>query len=343
MVDAKYLFPNLDFEYELLDRARPQARGVRDQIARWSSIMRLVEGWCDARVHANGPPPPGEAKWLPWGVTPSFLELSTPGRFPDANVVRTVNSKIYSHDLEARFDCLLPGAQIVRSYADAQHALSGQAGGWILKNPFGVAGREARIIEVRELESLREWISKTLTRVEGLVLEPRVERRLDWSVHFQVCESDVKPLGVVELLADEQGNLRGHRVGADDPPTAAVERAFDAAREVASAGYFGPLSIDGFAGKLEERNLSRPICEINARMSFGRLALELGRFVGAREYTWWHPPRSRRPDPQTLEPVDEAQGIGPFRLPDFCDPQGVSETVVFRAACAPWVNASTKS
>lgn len=338
-----YLFPNLDFEYELQRGARPASNSVRAQIARWSRILRLIPGWEEAQPYCgeseSGEKPADGADWLAWGVTPTFLSLMPRGRFPDVDTVRTVNSKLFSHDLERRIGCSLPGATIVDTLDALDEAVRDSSGEWIVKNPMGVAGREKKIFRASESHSVHAWATSQLTLTGALVLEPRVDRKIDWSLHFELGPDATEFLGAAELVTDRVGTHRGHRVGDIEVPPAVVEAGSKAAEAAADRGYFGPLSVDAFAGRFMDgevaRPIVRPICEINARMSFGRLALELQRFVGSK-FTWWHPPVSKQKEAEELEPVDQALGAGPHRLPDFCDPAGASRTLIYRGHPEPW-------
>jgi hypothetical protein len=107
--------------------------------------------------------------------------------------------------------------------------------------------------------------------------------------------------GITGLLTDAQGTYRGSRLfgDAEIPPAnvspsnilQVVERA---ARHVQERGYFGPLGIDVMqylASDGESR--WRPLQDINARLTMGRVALGLRRLFGPGERAdWLHTRRS---------------------------------------------------
>ncbi len=317
------LYVNLDFEYELMLGRRPETRAVRRQNQRWSHILRLMPGCENARPRDQS----GDGEWLAWGVTPSFLALRPEGNFPDAECVRHVNSKVYSAALEESLGASLPGAQICESPEEIEEALANRSGDFFVKNPFGVAGRE-RIVaaDARLSDDQAIWLERQFALVDAVVVEPRVDRIRDWSIQFELEESGARELGVCELITDAMGNHRGHRIAEEKPSRKMQLLARDAARRVYEQGYRGPLGIDAFEGRLDQALVERPLCEINARVTFGRLALELARFVPEREFEWRHPPAGEVS--RATVSVDDADDVGVYRLPDFADPDGRSGTEI---------------
>ena len=93
--------------------------------------------------------------------------------------------------------------------------------------------------------------------------------------------------GITPLLTDHLGTYRGSRFrGArcqfarvDEFP-AVLEIVTQAARRIQQLGYFGPLGIDAMRYRTAEGQVRwRPLQDINARLTMGRLALGLERIV----------------------------------------------------------------
>ena len=111
------------------------------------------------------------------------------------------------------------------------------------------------------------------------MFEPWVEHTREFSMHFDVQKSTahsvprVQFVGHCQLVTDSGGVYRGSRVIPDVPlPEGALECGQKVCHELAQLGYWGPIGIDAFEGVLNGTPVLRPLVEINARYSFGRMA-----------------------------------------------------------------------
>ncbi len=316
---------NLDFEYEWA--ARQMGRGwrapsaVRKVTRRWSHVMRIVApeaevwSWPEAEELA-----PGEGSAVAvWGWTPAVVEaLEAKGvsfKAPPLEVVGEVNDKCFSHGVEKALEMALEGACLVSDEAQCQEAAKVMAGPWVLKHPWGVAGRQQRRGEGAVPEEVLRWAARWWAQGGQMVMEPRVDIEEEWSLHFQVGDTGIEEVGQARLLCDGRGTFRGVEVGELRVDGEALEGARRAAEMVAERGYRGPLGIDGMKGWVGQERVVRAVTEINARWSFGRLGLELRRRLGRGRAVmgWLHPPRGTRPSREGLE-----------RLPQEVDPEGRS-------------------
>lgn len=290
---------NLDFEYEL---AGLPVSKFAPLLAKWRYLLRLLPGFEEAdcldpmgSLGYQGP----VKRLAVWGVTRRTYRLarSLGHALPDPGVVQVVNDKRFSHGLEQELGIALPGSRIV----DSLEQLQDLSHDWVLKHPFGVSGRERRVGRAGCFsDSDRGWARKRLQQGWTLVLEPWVEGRRDFSHHFEVSrEGGVSYLGACELLTDSGGGFLGNRVG-EEPFTEALDAGTEAVRRVAEQGYWGPVGVDGFLAP----GLVRPLVEINARFTFGRMTLELGRRMPAG-FTWHHRP-TQTGDYPLPEPLRES-------------------------------------
>jgi hypothetical protein len=125
-------------------------------------------------------------------------------------------------------------------------------------------------------------------------------------IQFDVPPSGApRLLGIAPLVCDAAGQYRGSWF--TDPPgdaadfqrrwQYAVEMADQAARRVQAIGYFGPLGIDAMRYRGPEGAVwFRPLQDINARWTMGRLSLGWRRWLQKDEHGfWWHGPRAEAP------------------------------------------------
>jgi len=344
---------NLDFEYELASQ-NPSYRPLpllSDLSKRWRFLLRLLPG--SERADCLNPeilqrlikPHQFRSKsdrFLVWGVTPRSSRiagyLGLEKSFPPVCVVRTFNDKRFSHRLEKQLNVSLPYSGVIDSPEQLQNAVKACPHDWVLKHPFGVSGRERMVGKASQLsESALGWARRRFRDGWSLLFEPWVEQRTDFSFHFQIDpDSSVHELGYCHLLPDPGGVYRGNRVTPTIPPNAqALEVAKQIAAILAERGYWGPLGIDSFCGLLGKTPVLRPLVEINARHSFGRLALALSRYLPHEwSYLWWHPNRAEMPKALARIPaLAESSGLKPgaYSLPVNVDPQRESGTILLTA------------
>jgi len=130
-----------------------------------------------------------------------------------------------------------------------------------------------------------------------LVIEPWLERVLDFSIQLEMGPDGLKLCGYTGLINDRKGQYQAnwaeancHRripaaVGAlfrDRPEVASGFERFYAnvfaplGEELRRAGYLGPVGIDAFVYRAPEGGCRlKPIVEINPRYTMGRLTVEL--------------------------------------------------------------------
>lgn len=326
---SRWIHANLDFEYELRHgRTWTPPPPVQRHMAKWRYVLRAMPGWEDAAV-AQGPQ---AGEWMVWGWTPKLRAWAGVAE-PDHACVIKANSKVFSHDLAMSLGVALPDERVCTTLDEVEAAVRG--GIWLVKHPLGVSGRER--IEVRAaLDARQRGFVERCLREGPVLVEPLVDVAREWCVQFDVTSTGVHRVGTAMLLTDAHGQHRGHILGLEEPPDDAVSTAHRAAEQVRAIGYRGPLGVDGFSGTLEGQHVDRPISELNARVTFGRIAVELARHV-LEPMAWWLPSDRARPDV-----APSAWGDGHFqRLPDHIDPDAASGSVVLagEAEILRWLGA----
>ncbi|NGP61601.1 DUF3182 family protein [Paenibacillus thiaminolyticus] len=238
---------------------------------------------------------PDQAQWrrrlqeLPWAVyavTPSAAVLAqrfgVGARIPAAHIASRVNSKAYSHRLAVRLGWNPPG-HVAEDADEAMRIgteLLRQAGKLVLKDPYGVSGSGNLAVDSAPLlERLIGFMrdQQRAGKPVQLLLEPWLEKEIDFSCHLQI-----RPDGAVSLLGVQQMVNRGHNYGgshAGEPELAERLNAsgyFAAMEQLAATlyeeGYFGPVCVDSM---LLAGGRVHPVVEINARHSMGLLNYSL--------------------------------------------------------------------
>jgi uncharacterized ferritin-like protein (DUF455 family) len=172
----------------------------------------------------------------------------------------------------------------------------------IIKESLGLAGSNAmRLFEPEILETHCRWIANAVANKNQLVVEPWLERELDFSVQLEMTDGGLKLCGYTGLINDAKGQFQGNvaapghqkKIPANlialfpEPPDIA-QRLHTVYAEIFSlleyelrrAKFLGPIGIDAFAyrdgvGKIR----LKPVVEINPRYTMGRLTVELMKHV----------------------------------------------------------------
>jgi hypothetical protein len=217
-----------------------------------------------------------------WCPTPRALAVLrragvAPAPAPPLDVLRRANHRRFCAELGQP----LPGARYVAALDELEAVIAGPspAGHWLLKRPFGFAGRgRLRVAEGALEASARRWVLASLAPRAlnvgdvGLQVEPWVERRGDFSLHGHVSRNGAIRLGepCVQRCDARGAYLDAARAAAgdlDERERRDLEAAAaEAGRALADAGYFGPFGVDAFRWADERgRLLFNPRGEINAR------------------------------------------------------------------------------
>lgn len=234
---------------------------------------------------------PGAPDWPGWPDWPDWIDWlwSTP---PDPEAAWRCNDRRFCLPVQAALGCRLPGAALIDSL-DALRAHLAALGpgpdGWVLKAPFSASGRLRVRRRGRDLDrGIEARIARLLTRFGALCFEPWMERVLDIGCLGLVAGADACHVFPPHRLeTDHAGVFRGIAIAdgwlAPDHHRAVVHAATEAGRALGRAGYRGPFGIDAFVYRHDQApggQALQPLCEINARLSFGFVAHALARRLG---------------------------------------------------------------
>jgi len=314
---------NFDFEHQLAEpmRSRSHLRIELNRQLAWSwlgvaddndslwmssSVSEPVFpesrqfGLPDLKFLSQQNAPLADHELCPWGWTQEILDwgrqqgLRCPA--PPLEIVRQVNSRLFSIALENEWGVGLPGAGALYSLADLPAAFDRLPAGnspWVIKSWFGMSGRERIMGRGANLsEAQTGWLSRRLQRDGGVVFEPWVESVSEAGLQFDVPQNGTPVLvGIVPLLSTPHGGYEGSLLEPRDSLRVewktAVETGLQAAARIQALGYFGPLGIDAMFYHAGETIACRPLQDINARWTMGRVALGCSRLLCPGELGAW--------------------------------------------------------
>ena len=267
-----------------------------------------------ARVRLETEPNPERGNdWVavPWGWShPAVAIFQRAGlriNAPDIDVVQSINSRQFQSTFDAAIE--IDGRQRVdsfgtlcRSQAEVTNAIKAACEysqrGWVIKADLSHASRNRMLGTSTELRSeQRAWLESRFDSGECVYVEPWVERLSECGLQFFVPQSGISAAtieftGAAEMLNDEAGRYRGSIVRSTlheaiwEP---AIEHCLQIARSAGTLGYFGPLGIDCmvFRCPKDNRRWLRLSHDINGRLTMGRIALSLRRFLESGETGLW--------------------------------------------------------
>lgn len=296
------LLASIASDEDFLYLAEPVEPGFFERLAQ-AGLPRL-------RVVSSADQVTGRVEACPWGWTTNIRERCRHhgwiGNAPPQQVVSAANSRRFSLQLEQQWQIGLPGSRLIQTVHDLATALQELPAAdhrWLLKTEFGMSGRgQFAGIGRRPKNDVVGWLKKRL--VDGLcvVFEPWMETIEEAGLQYTIPRSG-KPVfdGLAPMIAGPRGAYGGSRFGPDPDSerrwSSTIETGLRAARQLLAEGYFGPLGID--AARYRDADgfeRIRPLQDVNARLTMGRLALGLGRLLGEGEQGVWRRIRWRNDD-----------------------------------------------
>ncbi len=227
---------------------------------------------------------------IPWGWTPSMARLRDAFQWasnaPHLEAVRNVNSRLFAFDLEQLSGLQPEGSVTVHSLDDLQALLRqpiSHPSGWLIKGEFGMSGRERiRVNELALTDSQLGWLRREFASGRSVVVEPFLDCIEEVSFHYDISPDAIHFLAILSLKSDVRGQFESIHVGSEEERakrkvdwSQALQYTNHAADQARLLGYTGPLGIDAmkYAGSHGDLKI-RPLQDINARYTMGRLAFE---------------------------------------------------------------------
>ena len=207
-------------------------------------------------------------KLLSWGAS-DLISKWAKDKFamPSFSCAKKINSKLWT------FQHVMPlkGAKVIFSQKELEDAVSGTSLNWVLKTDQGFAGRGNLVFNLKTLNKALKLVDNHSQN--GLILEPWVERALDFSSQWVISkEGEIFLLGITKCLNTPQGVYSGTEAG---PPALVFGKFLPLVEEhvaycknylkkVVKEGFYGHLGIDAM---VYDRATLHPIVEVNARMT----------------------------------------------------------------------------
>jgi len=208
-------------------------------------------------------------------------------------VVAMVHHRAFGLTVAEGLGQALPGARMVDSPAALEAHLVARGarapGGWVVKAPLSGAGRSRHIERSREptlSAETRQRVRRLLDLHGPLLFEPWMERLEDLGCAVLLLPTETWLAGFHRQFVDPDGRFRGVELAAEslgiDRPADFASRlllataVMETGEALKRAGYRGPFGIDAFLHRLPDGATAlHPLCEVNARMTFGLVARAL--------------------------------------------------------------------
>jgi len=320
----RLFWPNFDFEHELAtgQTSRNNLK-LRQLNAKFAPVLAALCQSEDRLVWPLSTSPPsrrddslnarfvlesearfaaeyGGRDWelIPWGVTASMQRLAESRewnwRQPSVEIVKTWNDRVTSVSWEAQDDSSRWTPAIIASMAEFESLMASDAHQkWIIKARFGMSGRERIMGSGSEMtETQRRWLEKRLQAQGSVIWEPELEIIEEVGIQFEVeASGQVRFLAAWPLINAPTGAYSGSRMGLTPDETTRWRSVIDTVHTVASKagaeGYFGPFGMDAIRYRTEDGVRVRPVMDINARWTMGRIAWEWGQRTRSSPETVW--------------------------------------------------------
>lgn len=240
----------------------------------------------------------------PWAWSPDAVDRLRPFASDVAaglpnGFCEAVPAKWFSKEIGLELEHSLgPVPETGTLHRDADSALTEisrllESGQVLLKAPFACAGRgHLRVNHESVPEKTRGWIDNTLAAHGSLVIEPWLDRVLDFSALYEMKRGgEVSLLNLTRIENDAAGRFLGIRIGLKwgnllEPEVAEFlfrqadvmriyQETIPAALGGLLAGHTGPLCVDAMVHRRGDGSLAlKPVVELNVRMTMGRIAHE---------------------------------------------------------------------
>jgi len=234
--------------------------------------------------------------FTPWGWAPSAIDIGKKigaiVRPVSIEVVRKVNSKLYSHALEIELGTALPGSATVSTFEELVAAVANGSPAaeskWVIKSPTGFAARDRVLGRGRIMaEPQAKWCRKRLASGDTLIFQPWLDVIREYGVQLIIgSDGSIEILGISDLQTNGAGASTGYLLGRkieESRIEKLTETALFVGQRLYQAGYTGPLGMDA----LEHSGGLHPLLEINARYTMGFVALAIERELNPPAPVFW--------------------------------------------------------
>ncbi|QDT39586.1 hypothetical protein [Stratiformator vulcanicus] len=201
---------------------------------------------------------------------------------PLANATTLANSRLINDLLELQFGVRPDKTRVVHTMEELREAID-HAGcdRWVIKEEFSGSARQRMIGSgSRPDERIEKWAARRLGHpTKCLFFEPWLDRIAEIGMQFHLSpDGNISLVGVADLNTAEDGRYVSSRLLSDIETASwsdCIKIGRLAADELTKLGYHGPLGIDAMRYRdIDGKERFRPLQDINARWTMGRIAVE---------------------------------------------------------------------
>ncbi|MCF6312211.1 MAG: DUF455 family protein [Verrucomicrobiales bacterium] len=250
----------------------------------------------------------------PWAWCPSSGQVMQPLQEKCSAAEKSLEAR-WNPKLRGLFSKMM-GAELADEVGDVQiatncrsmdevesqvAALAGQGVAQaVIKASFAASGRGLILIDCQQAfdGAVARRVQRVLAKQGEVLVEPWLQRVLDFSVQYEMESSGLRKVGLIRLQNDDRGQFKScvfaskfcqgmkpelarFMMEVSLPVYAEGGALSRGLQEVLQqCGYRGPVGVDAFVYRDEAGRLClRQVCEVNPRYTMGRLTLELGKRV----------------------------------------------------------------
>jgi len=235
-------------------------------------------------------------EFTPWGWTPRVVglgeRLGAQMNPISPDVVRRVNSKLWSHNLEHQLGIAMPHSCASANFDELQNAVKRACpqpnDKWVIKDPFGFAARGRVLGRGDELSGAQAtWVKRRLAANQTLIFQTWLDVKREYGVTFEVLhDGEIEIFGVSDLQTNGAGTGKGYMLGRPLPAHRKDELESVArivGKRLYAEGYTGAAGVDA----LEHTGGLHLLLEVNARYTMGFVALAVERAMNPCEPVFW--------------------------------------------------------
>lgn len=243
----------------------------------------------------------------PWGwdqlvlrqLQINFPSLELPS-LADMDGIRRLSSRQLAVETLRALHEKRPGAYVGESFfcreLPAIAALSERYPKMLMKQLWSSSGKGLRRLDGVFDVPLQNWCARSIAQHEGVVLEPRYERVLDFAMEFTSSPSGITFCGYSVFLTSDTGKYAGNLLDTEENLEGRILQEMGASSSAVlqqlktdligilsqsmAPLYCGPFGVDMMLVRLENGAVGiHPCVEINLRFNMGQLASSLSRKV----------------------------------------------------------------
>lgn len=233
-------------------------------------------------------------KIVNYALIPEYYQmcdkLGIENREPPLNLIKELNSKMYSNDLKYSLDLPAKGIALhsVEEYENEIQLLLPKYGNLMIKDAMGVSGKGMMLIDSeRTAKRLSEHFRKQSEKGKtdfSFILEPELKRLMDFSSLIYIDEAgNIKIQGYQKNVSKGYSYLGTEPLARDEYDMIMASGYSDVVMRIADdiqkRGYNGFICVDSM---ITEDSQVIPLLEINPRMSISRFNLMISEKTGKK-------------------------------------------------------------